>query len=82
MKLDPKNVQGMHNLCVVYVEQGRLEKAERCMAQAAVMAPHEEYIQRHLKILRARLHSRNSKESATTTKTSQSPSENGGNNSS
>ncbi|KAG1659423.1 Transmembrane and TPR repeat-containing protein [Nymphon striatum] len=55
MALDANNVQAMHNLCVVYVEQGKLEKAEKCMTKAALVAPHEEYIQRHLKILRMRI---------------------------
>lgn len=50
--LDPNNVQGLHNLCVVYVERGDLEPAEQCFIKAVRLAPHEEYIQRHLRIVR------------------------------
>lgn len=56
LELDPQNVQGLHNLCVVYVERGELNKAEQCLMKAHQMAPKEDYIQRHLKIVRARLH--------------------------
>lgn len=55
LQLDPENVQGLHNLCVVYVERGELLRAESCLAQAQQMAPHEDYIGRHLKIVRSRI---------------------------
>ncbi|XP_076312549.1 protein O-mannosyl-transferase Tmtc3-like isoform X2 [Tachypleus tridentatus] len=55
LKMDPNNVQAKHNLCVVYVERGQLTVGEHCLIQAASLAPQEEYIQRHLKIVRARL---------------------------
>lgn len=48
-------MQGLHNLCVVYVERGELQAAESCLSRAHVMAPHEDYILRHLKIVRTRL---------------------------
>lgn len=48
-------MQGLHNLCVVYVERGELHAAESCLSRAHVMAPHEDYILRHLKIVRTRL---------------------------
>lgn len=55
LAVDPGNVQGLHNLCVVYVERGELTAAESCLSRAHVMAPHEDYILRHLKIVRTRL---------------------------
>lgn len=55
LQLDSKNIQAKHNLCVVYVEQGYLDKAEQCLVEAAQMAPHEDYINRHLKIVRLRI---------------------------
>ncbi|XP_037088175.1 LOW QUALITY PROTEIN: protein O-mannosyl-transferase Tmtc3-like [Pollicipes pollicipes] len=54
LQLEPEHVQGLHNLCVVYVERAELARAETCLLRAARLAPHEEYIQRHLKIVRAR----------------------------
>ncbi|CAL8141337.1 unnamed protein product [Orchesella dallaii] len=55
LKMDPENVQGLHNLCVVYVERGDLLRAEKCFIRATQLAPHEEYIHRHLKIVRQRI---------------------------
>lgn len=55
LQLDPDNTQGMHNLCVVYVERGLLKEAEVCLQKAHQMAPHEDYIVRHLKIVQNRL---------------------------
>ncbi|KAG0699039.1 Transmembrane and TPR repeat-containing protein [Chionoecetes opilio] len=55
LAVDPGNVQGLHNLCVVYVERGELQAAETCLSRAHIMAPHEDYILRHLKIVRTRL---------------------------
>ncbi|KOB68866.1 Uncharacterized protein OBRU01_17579 [Operophtera brumata] len=54
LELEPDNVQALHNLCVVAVERGELAVAERCLARAAALAPHELYIQRHLAVVRAR----------------------------
>jgi len=45
----------MHNLCVVYVERGLLKDAEICLQKAHLMAPHEDYIVKHLKIVQNRL---------------------------
>lgn len=53
--MDPENVQGLHNLCVVYVERGDLLRAEKCFIRATQLAPHEDYIRRHLKIVRQRI---------------------------
>lgn len=55
--MDPSNVQGKHNLCVVYFEEKELLKAERCLVETLALAPHEEYIQRHLSIVRDRISS-------------------------
>lgn len=52
---DEEHVQGRHNLCVIYVEQGNLLRAERCLVEVAKLAPHEEYIRSHLNIVRARI---------------------------
>jgi len=55
LSLDPENVQGLHNLCVVYVERGDLLRAEKCFIRASQLAPHEDYIVRHLKIVQQRI---------------------------
>ncbi|XP_063165027.1 protein O-mannosyl-transferase TMTC3 [Candoia aspera] len=55
LKMDPNNVQGKHNLCVVYFEERDLLKAEKCLVETLALAPHEEYIQRHLSIVRSKI---------------------------
>lgn len=55
LQLEPDNVQGLHNLCVVLVERGRLATAARCLRRAAHLAPREGYIRRHLAIVLQRL---------------------------
>ncbi|NWS19999.1 TMTC3 protein, partial [Pachyramphus minor] len=55
LDLDPNNVQGKHNLCVVYFEERDLIKAEKCLVETLALAPHEEYIQRHLNIVRSKI---------------------------
>lgn len=55
LELDPNNVQGKHNLCVVYFEERDLVKAEKCLVETLALAPHEEYIQRHLNIVRSKI---------------------------
>ncbi|XP_063783731.1 protein O-mannosyl-transferase TMTC3 isoform X2 [Pseudophryne corroboree] len=59
LEMDPTNVQGKHNLCVVYFEERDLLKAERCLVETLALAPHEEYIQRHLSIVRSKIISQN-----------------------
>lgn len=49
------NIQGLHNLCVVYVERGFLAKAFACLHEAHKLAPHEDYIMKHLQIIETRL---------------------------
>uniref|UniRef100_A0A8D0GY92 Protein O-mannosyl-transferase TMTC3 n=1 Tax=Sphenodon punctatus TaxID=8508 RepID=A0A8D0GY92_SPHPU len=55
LEMDPKNVQGKHNLCVVYFEERDLTKAEKCLVETLALAPQEEYIQRHLSIVRSKI---------------------------
>ncbi|XP_069085717.1 protein O-mannosyl-transferase TMTC3 isoform X3 [Pleurodeles waltl] len=55
LAMDPNNVQGKHNLCVVYFEERDLIKAEKCLVETLALAPHEEYIQRHLSIVRSKI---------------------------
>ena len=54
LRLDPEHVQGLHNLCVVHVKRDDLVRAQECLERAARLAPNEDYIQRHLQIVRAR----------------------------
>ncbi|KAJ6220047.1 hypothetical protein RDWZM_005859 [Blomia tropicalis] len=55
LRLQPRNIQAKHNLCVVYVEQGHLDRAEQCLSEAAAIVPSQDYIDRHLKIVRLRI---------------------------
>jgi protein O-mannosyl-transferase len=55
LQLDPVNIQGLHNLCVVYVERGLLMKAHACLQEAHALAPNEDYIIKHLQIIESRL---------------------------
>jgi tetratricopeptide (TPR) repeat protein len=55
LQLDPENIQGLHNLCVVYVERGNLVRAEACLTRAYRLAPNEEYVLRHLNVVRSRI---------------------------
>jgi len=52
---EPHNVQGLHNLCVVMVERGQLAPARDCLRKAHNIAPHEDYITRHLEIVEAKI---------------------------
>lgn len=45
----------MHNLCVVHVERGKLLEAQSCLEQAHSLAPEEDYIIKHLNIVRNRI---------------------------
>lgn len=55
MELDPENIQGLHNLCVVHVERGKLLEAQTCLEKAHRLAPGEDYILRHLQIVQSRI---------------------------
>ncbi|XP_064462574.1 protein O-mannosyl-transferase Tmtc3-like [Ornithodoros turicata] len=50
LSLNPRHVQGSHNLCVVYVERGELSRAERCFRHATTLDPNADYIRRHLQV--------------------------------
>ncbi|XP_053963201.1 protein O-mannosyl-transferase Tmtc3 [Anastrepha ludens] len=52
---EPHNIQGLHNLCVVFVERKRLARANACLRYAHHLAPHEDYILRHWQIVQQRL---------------------------
>lgn len=69
LQLDPVNIQGLHNLCVVYVERGLLMKAHACLQEAHALAPHEDYIIKHLQIIETRLTRLKSQSSSGTTST-------------
>lgn len=53
--MEPNNTEALHNLCVVYVERGDLLKAEKCLSHVHSLAPNEEYITRHLNIVRSKI---------------------------
>ncbi|XP_046810295.1 protein O-mannosyl-transferase Tmtc3 [Lucilia cuprina] len=55
LKYEPHNIQGLHNLCVVYVERKHLARAQLCLRYAYYLAPTEDYILRHLQIVEQRL---------------------------
>ncbi|XP_062403453.1 protein O-mannosyl-transferase TMTC3 [Sardina pilchardus] len=55
LSMDPTNVQGKHNLCVVYFEERDLLRAEQCLQETLAMAPQEEYVRRHLNIVRNKM---------------------------
>ncbi|XP_023224570.1 transmembrane and TPR repeat-containing protein CG4050-like [Centruroides sculpturatus] len=48
LRQDPRNYQGLHNLCVVYLQRNELRQAVDCFQEALRLAPHVSYIQRHL----------------------------------
>ncbi|XP_065305258.1 protein O-mannosyl-transferase Tmtc3-like isoform X4 [Dermacentor albipictus] len=58
LALDPGNVQGSHNLCVVYVERGELSRAERCFKHATTLDPNATYIRKHLQVTQTLLRNR------------------------
>lgn len=53
--MDPENIQGLHNLCVVHVERGKLLEAQACLEKAHELAPSEDYVFRHLQIVQNRI---------------------------
>lgn len=52
---EPHNTQGLHNLCVVFVERKHLKRAKACLEYAHQTAPAEDYIERHLQIVASKL---------------------------
>lgn len=55
LRVDAVHVQARHNLCVVWVEKGLLATAETCLQEVLILAPHEDYIRKHLGIVRSRI---------------------------
>lgn len=55
LQIDPTNIQGLHNLCVVMVERGQLYLASQCLEKASLLAPEQDYITKHLSIVNSRL---------------------------
>ena len=55
LKLQPKNTQAHHNLCVVYAEKGNLLQALDCLEDLKRRVPDEDYINNHLNILKNKL---------------------------
>ena len=55
LEVEPQNVQGLHNLCVVMVERGDLLGARTCLADAHRLAPHEDYVKKHLEIVETKI---------------------------
>ena len=55
LEIEPNHVQGQHNLCVLYVERGMLSEGKVCLERALSLAPGEEYIRNHLKIVTRKL---------------------------
>ncbi|XP_013098502.2 protein O-mannosyl-transferase Tmtc3 [Stomoxys calcitrans] len=55
LRLEPHNIQGLHNLCVVYVERKHMARAQKCLRYAHHLAPGEDYILRHLQIVEQRM---------------------------
>uniref|UniRef100_A0A4W4EUZ6 dolichyl-phosphate-mannose--protein mannosyltransferase n=1 Tax=Electrophorus electricus TaxID=8005 RepID=A0A4W4EUZ6_ELEEL len=55
LRTDPANVQAKHNLCVVHFEERDLPGAERCLEETLALAPNEEYVRRHLAIVRGKM---------------------------
>ncbi|RZC36371.1 transmembrane and TPR repeat-containing protein -like [Asbolus verrucosus] len=55
LELDPENIQGLHNLCVVHVERGKLLEAQSCLEKAHQLAPAEDYVLKHLQIVQNRI---------------------------
>jgi len=55
LEIDPRHVQGQHNLCVVYVERGHFKEGKLCLEKALALAPSEQYIRNHLNIVNSKI---------------------------
>ncbi len=53
--MEPNHIQARHNLCVVLVEEKRWKDAETCLSDVLQLAPQEDYIKKHLQIVRTQL---------------------------
>ncbi|XP_028967817.1 protein O-mannosyl-transferase TMTC3 [Galendromus occidentalis] len=65
LSVDPNNVKGFHNLCVVYVERGELSRAEGCFRRVVSLDPNAEYVQRHLQVTQTLLRNKSGLEPST-----------------
>ncbi len=68
-ELDPDDVQGRHNLCVVMVETGRMREAAGCLREAQKLADKVKgregefaYVARHLRVVEERIRNMESEE--------------------
>ena len=55
LEIDRHHVQGQHNLCVVHVERGDYVEGQACLEKALLLAPREQYIHNHLKIVKNKI---------------------------
>ena len=55
INVEPNNIQARHNLCVVLVERRQLDEAEQCLLEVSALAPNQDYIEKHLSIVRTRI---------------------------
>ena len=55
IEVEPDYVWARFKLCVVYMEQGYLVRAESCLVEVSQLAPDKDYIQQHLRAVRWRL---------------------------
>jgi len=55
LTIDPENVQAVHNMGVIFYQKSDLLRAEEYFLRASHLAPHEDYIQKNLKIIRQRI---------------------------
>ncbi|XP_072045716.1 protein O-mannosyl-transferase TMTC3-like [Amphiura filiformis] len=55
LETDPNHIQARHNLCVVLVEDNQWQEAEKCLYDVFLLAPQEDYIKKHLQIVRRQL---------------------------
>lgn len=55
LAIEPDNVQAVHNMGVIGYQKGEPLRAEEYFLKASHLAPHEDYIQKNLKIIRQRI---------------------------
>jgi len=55
LEREPGHIQARHNLCVVWVEKDQLAAAETCLEEVLALAPTEDYIRKHLHIVKSKI---------------------------
>ena len=55
-EVQPDHVEARSNLCVIYMEQGELTRAESCLSEVSQLAPNAANVQQSLNFVRRRLH--------------------------